>query len=120
MPDQHPNFAYSTVATAPSPATSGTSLVVGTGEGVRFGTQFPINATVCAANATLAQIASGGEVITITGRSTDTLTIVRAAEGPNAARTIVVGDQISATVTKKVLNDADRTARMFMNRNHVR
>ena len=32
------NFGYSNVATAPDPATTGTSLVVDAGEGVRFPT----------------------------------------------------------------------------------
>ena len=36
MPDAHKNFAYSTIATAPTPATSGTTLVVQAGEGALF------------------------------------------------------------------------------------
>lgn len=112
MPDAHPNLAYSTVATAPSPATSGTSLVVAAGQGARFGSVFPCDATVYAVGATPEQVASGGEIIRITARSTDTLTIVRAAEGPNAARSIVVGDQIAVTITAKAMADVERVTRI--------
>lgn len=104
--DAHPNFAYSTVATAPSPATSGTSLVVAAGQGARFGSTFPCNATVFQTGATAEQIASGGEIVRVTARSTDTLTITRAQEG-TAARTIVVGDQIAVTVTPKSFTDIE-------------
>ncbi len=106
MADAHPLFAYSTVATAPSPATSGTSLVVASGHGTRFGSTFPCNATVYQAGATAEQIASGGEIVRITARSTDTLTITRAQEG-TSARTILVGDQIAVTVTPKSFTDLE-------------
>lgn len=53
--DGHKNFAYSTVATAPSPATSGTSLVVQTGDGSKFAFGAP-------AAPVLSQAASGGSV----------------------------------------------------------
>jgi hypothetical protein len=82
--DPHPLLAISSVATAPSPATSGTSLVVASGEGTRFGSTFSFNATVCP----------------------DTLTIARAQEG-SSARTIVAGDLIFASVTPKVVTDLE-------------
>lgn len=104
--DAHPLFAYSTVATAPSPATTGLSLVVATGQGTRFGSVFPYNATVYQASATAEQIASGGEVIRITARVSDTLTIVRMQEG-TAARTILVGDQIVVGPTPKTITDVE-------------
>jgi hypothetical protein len=43
--DAHKNFAYSTVALAPSPATSGTILCVATGEGALFPT-LPVDASI--------------------------------------------------------------------------
>lgn len=103
MPDTHKNLAYSTVATAPSPATSGTSLVVAAGQGTLFPTP-PFNATIwiTAAN----PITTNAEIVRVTGISTDTLTIVRAQEG-TVARTVVVGDQIAATITAKTLTDVE-------------
>lgn len=106
MSDSHSNFAYSTVATAPSPAMSGTSLVVGTGDGAKFPT-VPFNATITPANATPATMATASEIVRVTAIVTDTLTIVRATEGPNAARTVIIGDQIAATVTKKTITDVE-------------
>lgn len=103
MPDSHKNFALSAVATAPSPATSGTSLVVTLGEGALFPTP-PFNATVWPAGTN--PISTNAEIVRVTAISTDTLTIIRTQEG-TAARTIVVGDQIAATLTAKSLMDAE-------------
>lgn len=89
------NFAISSVATAPSPATSGTSLVVASGEGARF-PGVPFKATIWPSSATTTP--ANAEVVTVTARATDTLTIVRAQES-STARTVVVGDQIAATLT---------------------
>ncbi len=105
--DPHKNFAYSTVATAPSPATSGTALVLQTGDGVLF----PDPATAGAFNLTVwpvsvAPIETNAEIVRCTARSTDTLTIVRTQEG-TPARTIVVGDQIALTITAKVITDLE-------------
>jgi hypothetical protein len=108
MADQHKNFAYSLVATAPSPATSGTSLVVTTGDGAKFPTP-PFNATVWATG--VQPSTTNAEIVRVTGISTDTLTIVRAQEtnaGGPAARTIVVGDQIAETITSYVAEIAER------------
>jgi hypothetical protein len=103
MADPHKNFAYSLVATAPSPAGSGTSLVVTATEGALF-PAVPFNATVWP---TATQpLSSNAEIVTVTAVATDTLTIVRQAEG-TAARTIVVGDQIAATITQTTLNDIE-------------
>ena len=135
MADQHLNFAYSLVATAPSPASSGTSLVVTAGQGVLFPVP-PFQATIWATGA--AAISTNAEIVTVTNLVTDTLTIVRAQEG-STARTVVVGDQIAATITAKSLTDAEQVtpstgaantltiaagnqlmcARRFSNRGHV-
>ncbi len=103
MPDNHRNFSYSTVATAPSPATSGTSLVVAAADGTKFPT-VPFNATVWPA--ATQPTAANAEVVRVTTISTDTFTITRAQES-SSARTVVVGDQIAATVTAKTLTDVE-------------
>lgn len=100
----HPNLAVSLVATAPSPATSGTSLVVTAGEGVRFGSVFPIQAAIQAAGALPTPATT--EIVTITARATDTLTIIRAQEG-STARTVIVGDMIAVAITAKALQDLE-------------
>ena len=101
--DAHLNFAYGTVATAPSPATSGTSLVLTSGHGARFPTP-PFNAVIWVAGASA--LSSNAEVVRVTAKSTDTLTITRAQEG-SSARTVVVGDQIAAAITSKTLTDVE-------------
>jgi hypothetical protein len=106
MTDPVANFAFSTVATAPSPATSGTSVTL------TDATNFPdpasvgqYNVTINAAGATRAQIASGAEIVRVTAKSSNTLTIVRATEGPNSARSVIVGDEVALTVTAKTVTD---------------
>ncbi len=107
MPDSHANFAASTVATAPSPASSGTSLTVAAGQGALFSTP-PFNAEVCPAGT--APSAVNAEIVRVTAIATDTLTIVR---GPQAGdpgginRTIVVGDQIFEGPTRKTFTDIE-------------
>lgn len=103
MSDAHKNFAYSLVATAPSPATSGTSLVVTAGQGALF-PAVPFNATIWPT--AVQPLTTNAEIVTVTLIATDTLTIVRAQEG-TTARTVVVGDQIAATITAVTLQDAE-------------
>lgn len=95
------NFAYSTIATAPSPAASGLSLVVAAGQGTRF-PAVPFNATIWP----VGQIPTpaNAEIVRVTAISTDTLTITRTQES-TSARTVLVGDQIAATITAKTLTD---------------
>lgn len=105
--DPHKNFAYSTVATAPSPATSGTSLDVAAGDGTLFpdpGTDGDFNVTVWPAGAIPTE--ANAEICRVTARSTDTLTITRAQES-TSARAIQAGDQIALTITKKLLDDIE-------------
>lgn len=103
MADSHKNFAYSTVATAPSPAASGTSLVVATGDGTKF-PSVPFNATVWPTGAQPSS--TNAEIVRVTNISTDTLTITRTQES-TSARTIIVGDQIAATLTAKTFTDIE-------------
>ncbi len=108
--DPHFNFAYSTVATAPSPATSGTSLVLSTGDGVLFpapGTDGHFNLTIWPTG--VAPTKANAEIVRVTARSTDTLTITRTQEG-TSARTIVVGDQVALTITAKVITDIEASS----------
>lgn len=102
--DAHANFPVSTVATAPSPATSGTSLVVASGHGSRF-PAVPFNAVVCDSSVFPPTPASA-EIVRVTNISTDTLTITRTQES-TSARTVVTGDLIYAAVTKKTLTDIE-------------
>lgn len=114
------NLAVSTVATAPSPATSGTSLAVETGHGTRFPdpavdgafpvTLWPAGTTPDPGNA---------EIALCTARSGDTLTITRAQEG-TSARTVVTGDQMMLAVTAEMFRYRDALASVALMRCGVR
>lgn len=49
---------------------------------------------------------ANSEIVRVTGISTDTFTIVRAQES-TSARTVVVGDQIAASITAKTITDIE-------------
>ncbi len=102
-PDAYKNFAYSTVATAPSPATTGTSLVVAAGEGTLF-PAVPFNATIWPIGTQ--PTPANAEIVRVTNISTDTFTITREQES-TTARTVIVGDQIAASVTAKTFTDVE-------------
>lgn len=78
------NFISADVATNPT-GTTGTSLTLASGQGARFsGTPLPIRAMLwdtAEGNSNAALWAGRAEVIQITARSTDTLTIQRGLEG---------------------------------------
>jgi hypothetical protein len=93
------NFAYSLVAIAPIPATSGTTLIVTTGEGVKFPV-VPFYTTIWPGGA-MPSI-TNAEIVIVTDVTADTLTITRQAESTNA-RAIVVGDQIANTLTAETI-----------------
>jgi hypothetical protein len=103
--DAHKNFAMSAVVTPPSPPTSGTSLTVVTGEGALFPAA-PFNATVCPPGV-LPSVANS-EIVRVTARSGDVLTITRAQEG-SVARAVVVGDLCVASITAKAFQDIETT-----------
>ena len=102
--DAHANLAVSTVAVAPIPASSGLSLTVATGQGVRFPAP-PFNATVTAAG--LQPDPSNSEIIRVTGVAGDVFTITRQAEPGGTARSIVATDRIAETITSKTLTDLE-------------
>jgi hypothetical protein len=97
------NFSYGTVQTAPTPAASGTSLVLNSGEGSNFPT-VPFNAWVWPPS--VQPLMSNAEIVRVTNISTDTLTITRAQEG-TSAKSIAVGWQVAAGLTKKYLDDIE-------------
>jgi len=101
--DAHLNLAVSSIAVAPSPPTSGTSITVGSGEGARF-PAVPFNATIGQPAALLTPL--NAEIVRVTAKSGDVFTITRAQEG-TAARSIAVGDLIGATITSKVITDIE-------------
>jgi len=101
--DAHKNLAVSAVVTPPSPATTGTTLVVAAGEGARFPAT-PFNATVWLPSALPSPTTA--EVVRVTARTGDTLTITRAEE-LSVARTILAGDLIADTITAKTLTDIE-------------
>jgi hypothetical protein len=101
--DAHKNFALSLVAVAPSPATSGTALTVTSGEGVLFPAA-PFNATIAPPSGL--PTSANAEIVRVTARSGDVLTITRAQEG-STARAVQVGDLIAATITVKAVADLE-------------
>lgn len=105
--DAHKNFAVSTVAVAPSPATSGLSLTLATGGGALMPAT-PFNASVWPVG--VIPLPTNAEIVRVTVVAGDVLTITRAQEtgaGGPAARAIVVGDQIAATITAKTVTDLE-------------
>ena len=94
------NFAASLVATAPSPATSGTSLVVTAGQGSYFPAT-PFDATIWPSGSQPTN--TNAEIVRVTNVSTDTFTITRAQYG-TTAQSIAVGYQIAQTVDANLLS----------------
>ncbi len=101
--DAKKNFAYSVIAVAPAPAASGTSLQVAPGDGAKF-PAVPFNAVVWPTG--VQPTTTNAEVIRVTNRSTDTLTITRAQES-SVARSILLNDQIAVNITVKALTDIE-------------
>jgi hypothetical protein len=99
--DNYANFAYSTVLTPPSPATTGDTLSVQASNGGLFPAA-PFNATVWPAS--VQPTLANAEIVRVTIKATDTFTITRAQEG-TAARSIAAGYQIAAGMTKKFIDD---------------
>jgi hypothetical protein len=96
------DFAWSLVATPPSPASSGTSLVVTAGQGSNF-PSVPFIATICPAGSLPTN--ANAEKVLVTVVSTDTFTITRAYD-TSSARTVIAGDQIFYGPFAKTLRDA--------------
>lgn len=89
------NFARSSIVTAPSPAISGTSVVVEAGQGTYF-SAVSFNAVCWPPDVEPSR--ANAEIVRVTNIATDTFTITRAQEG-TTAQPIGVGWQIAQTVT---------------------
>lgn len=113
------NLAISTIATAPSPAGSGTSLTVAAGHGARFpqpSTDGVFPATIWPSDAS--PDPSNAEIVLVTARSGDVLTITRTQEG-SSARNVLVGDRIMLSVTAGMWGSASGANATSLGRSSV-
>lgn len=102
--DSHANLAHSSVAVAPSPGLSGTTLTLAAGEGARFpAANFPIIIYPTGS----APLATVTEIGYCTSRTGDVLTFTRTAEAGGINRDIQVGDIVVAAITKKTITDIE-------------
>lgn len=109
--DSTSNFAYTTVVSAPSPATSGTSMEVANGSDFP---DVPFNAWVFPP--ATQPLSSNAEIVRVTyyDSITQTFTITRAQEG-TSAKSIAANWQIAAGATKKTFTDIEsRIANMAL------
>lgn len=108
--DAHLNLGVTSVVTPPSPATTGTTVTITAGHGATRVPPTPCNAIVYPGGGS--PDPTNAEIIRVTGRSTDTLTIVRSAEtlgvSTTTPRTIVAGDTIAFTATRKTFTDIEQ------------
>lgn len=109
--DTHKLAAISTVATAPVTPTAGLSLTVATGEGARFPTG-AFDLVVWPAGANPSWVAGGStggnfEVIRVTSRAGDVLTLNARAQNGTTARTVLVGDQVAQAIMPRDLTDIE-------------
>jgi hypothetical protein len=100
----HTNFGYALIATAPTPAASGTTFSVTAGLGAIFPAA-PFNAVVWPAGAN--PLTTNAEIVLVSSKGTgDNWTVTRTQES-SSARSIAVGDQIMCAVTAKTLTDIE-------------
>ena len=99
------DFATADIITPPSPASSGTSLVVDSGQGARL-PAVPFLAVVHPASE--APTLDNAEKIRVTAKSTDTLTIVR-AQGDTTAKSIAAGWKLSNSLFLEDINGVQVT-----------
>lgn len=92
------NNAYSTLASSISDVSTSVSLASGTGD------RFPAISGSDYFYATLIDTSNNLEVIKVTARATDTLTVVRAQDG-TTARSYSSGSRVELRVTAKLLED---------------
>lgn len=104
--DPHANFAKSAIATPPSPATSGTTLTLTTGDVAAQ--HFPIsgsfNAVVWPAGAQPTW--ANAEIVRMTWNTGDQFNIVRSQES-TSARVIIATDQIMLSDNVKIFTDIE-------------
>jgi hypothetical protein len=99
--DAHKNFALSAISNAPSPATTGLTMIV---VDASVFPAVPFNATIWPA--TSGASVTNAEIVRVTGITGNVITVVRAQEG-STARAVLVGDQIAATLTVKAITDIE-------------
>lgn len=105
--DPHANYAYAVVSVAPSPSGSGTTLTLAASAGAAL---FPdpgargYNVTIWPEGEL--PLSTNAEIARVTGKVGLVLTLQRAVED-SSARSIVSGDQIALTVTKKTVTDIE-------------
>ena len=92
------NNGHSTLAA--SLTSSGTSITVASGHGARF----PSLSSGEYFYATLIDASNNLEIVKVTARSSDVLTVTRAQEG-TTARAYAIGDRIELRVTAQGLSD---------------
>lgn len=102
--DSHKNFAWAAVLTPPSPAASGTSLVLAAGAGALMPTP-PFNATICPADTV--PTTTNAEIVRVLALSGDTVTSMSRAQEGTLARTIVAGDIFADVNTNQAMMDAE-------------
>lgn len=98
---KHTNLGKSLVAVAPSPATTGLTLTVTSGEGALFPAsgEFVIALTPPGQSAT----PTNTEFALVTSRSGDVFNLRRAYEGPAPAQSVAVGWQVANVISAGVL-----------------
>ena len=100
--DPHANFVSTVVTTPPSPPLSGNTLIVANGS--VFPSQAGFNAIIYQAGVFPNSLNT--EIVRVTNITGDTLTITRQAES-STARTILVNDVITMSVTAKLFTDIE-------------
>lgn len=102
--DDIANFGLGVIQTPPSPASSGTSFTLTSGQGTNFPTVVNgYNVVVWPNPQTLPSLANA-EIVRVTAKSGDVFTITRQQESTNA-RAILQGDYVALVPTKKVFTD---------------
>jgi hypothetical protein len=102
MFDPHENFSYGILDN--SPGTAGTSFELQSGQGADFPSSGSYNATVWPTG--VQPTRANAEIVRVTARSTDTLTVTREQEGTTAID-VAAGYQIAMTITDKVITDIE-------------
>lgn len=98
------NFGYGTVSVAPSPATSGVTLTLQTGEGALFPDPSPTPYNVTVYPPATGGLLSNAEIWRITGKAGDVLTGTRAQES-TSAKSVAVDWQVAFAPTAKAITD---------------
>jgi hypothetical protein len=124
--DPHNNLVYGLVKTAPSPASTGLTLII---DKTDYGDLFPNPATVGAYNCTIWPIntsprKTNATIIRITAKSDNavldetTLTFTRSQEDSNN-RSILAGDQMMVAITAKSLTDIETAISLISYTSHI-